>query len=154
MDIASLVAKARQQFEEAKPAEQGILLGGEVVVARIWPLEGADWRALKAKHPPRIKDGEMLASDAAYGFNLDGVVASYPRLVLIQDGAEVPIEAEQWAEVCTVLSGPDLDALAMLVWGKNEYEPQQRLLAAGKALSGERAKKPASPENSASPSES
>lgn len=152
VDVAALVSKARAVFEDAKPVDQAVLAGDEALTVRLWPLEGAAWRELKAKFPPRreMVDGKqvLVAADASYGFNLDGVVAAYPRVKLVEDGAEVDVTPEEWASLCSVFAGPSLDALAMTVWGKNEFEPNQRLAAAGKASRAGRRKKPASPASS------
>lgn len=136
MDLKALVAKARQDFDSVEPVEQDVVLAGELVTVRVWPLTGPQWRDLCAKHPNRTDS----AFDQALGYNLTAVLADYPRVYLV-NGNDVVDAAEDWADICAVLSGPDLKNLELAVWGVNEYDPAQRLVAAGKASAGGRKKK-------------
>lgn len=136
MDIKALVAKARQDMDTVQSADQDVVIGGELVTVRVWPLSGPEWRDLCAKHPNRADS----SFDQALGYNLTAVLADYPRVYLV-DGDEVTDAREDWADICAVLSGPDLKNLEYAVWGINEYEPAQRLAAAGKASAGSRKKK-------------
>lgn len=146
-DIDALIAKARENFDTVKPVDQDVLLGDDVVTVRLWPLTGVAWRELVVNHP--VRDG--VQHDLALGYDLESVVRAYPRVYLV-DGDEVTDVAARWAEVCDVLSAPDLKALSFAVWGLNEYDPSQKLAAAGKASKGGLRKKRSSPANSASQS--
>lgn len=134
MDVQALIAKQKQTLDTVKPVDQEVLLAGEVVTVRFWPLAGNAWRDLCAKHPNR----DESQFDKALGYNLTAVVADYPRVFLV-DGDDVQDVADQWADICAVLSGPDLKNLEYAVWGINEYEPTQAL--AGKVSAGARRKK-------------
>jgi hypothetical protein len=150
MDIAALVAKARESFDSVEPVDQDILMGDEVVTVRFWPVTGSAWRALTAEHPARPK----VVMDQNLGYNLDAVTRSYPNVYLVQGDDVVKVsdplprklvtdpEKRPWFDVVDSLSGPDLKNLASAVWGLNEYDPAKRLAHAGKASAGGRKKKP------------
>lgn len=146
VDVKALIEKQKRALDTVEPADQDVLLGDEIVTVRVWPVSGAVWDELTANSPARTVEnaqGERVPvqHDLELGYNLSGVVRAYPRLYLV-DGDEVtPIVGEQWAEMFDVLSGPDKKALGFAVWGKNEYEPAQRMLAAGKSSAGRRKKK-------------
>lgn len=136
IDVKALVAAQKQSLDSVEPVTQEVLLGETLVDVRFWPIPAA-WEELTSKHPPR----SGVEADLALGYNLSAVVRDYPRTYLV-DGDDVQaIVGEQWAEVYDVLSGPDKKNLGFAVWGLNEYDPAQRLAAAGKALAGARKKK-------------
>lgn len=137
IDIKALVEKQKQSLDSVEPVTQDVLLGDEIVGVRFWPVAPAVWEELTSKHPAR-KDNP---SDASLGYNLAGVVRDYPRTYLVIGDDVQPVVGEQWAEVYDVLSGPDKKNLGYAVWGKNEWEHAQRLVAAGKASAGARKKK-------------
>lgn len=143
MDVNALVAKAREKFDTVEAVTQEVLLGDEVVGVRVWPISGPDWRELTAKHPAR-KDAQF---DLNLGYNLDAVVRNYPRVYLVQGDDVQHVEGDEWGSVLDALSGPDLKNIALAVWGQNEFEPQKRLVEAGKALKGGPRKKRSSPAN-------
>lgn len=136
IDVQALIAKGKQDLDAVTPVDQEVLFAGEQVTVRFWPLSGTAWRDLCAAHPNR-GDSQF---DQALGYNLTSLVAAYPKVYLV-DGDEVQDVADDWADICAVLSGPDLKNLEYAVWGLNEYEPTQRLAAAGKASAGSRRKK-------------
>lgn len=136
MDVKALIAKARQDMDTVEPVEQVVVLGGELVTVRMWPLSGVAWRDLCARFPNRSES----QFDQALGYNLTAVLAAYPRVYLV-NGDEVTDAKDDWADICAVLSGPDLKNLEYAIWGVNEYDPAQRLVAAGKASAGSRKKK-------------
>lgn len=146
MDLDALIAKGRAELDKVEPVDTPVLLGGQPVRVRFWPLAGGEWRALTTVHPPR----ERSVYDQNLGYNLDAVVRDYPKVYLV-DGDEVVNVTERtegkpghrkWHDVYDVLSGPDMKTLATTVWGLNEYEHQKRAAAAGKASAGGRKKKP------------
>lgn len=136
MDIKALVAKAKQDMDTVSSVDQDVMIGDEKVTIRLWPLSGVAYRDLCALHPNR-SNSEF---DQALGYNLTAVTQNYPRVYTV-DGDAVADVAGDWADICSVLSGPDLKALEYAVWGLNEYEPATRLAAAGKASAGSRKKK-------------
>lgn len=136
MDIKALVAKAKQDMDTVTPTDQAVMVGDQEVTIRLWPLSGTAYRDLCALHPNRTDS----AFDEALGYNLTAVTQSYPRVYAVE-GDEVTDIADSWADMCAVLSAPDLTALEYAVWGMNEYEPTVRRAAAGKASAGSRKKK-------------
>ena len=136
LDVKALVAKARQDMDSVQHVDQDVMVGDQRVVVRLWPLSGLAWRDLCAAHPNR----GASEFDQALGYNLTAVTQSYPRVYAV-DGDDVTDLSDDWADICAVLSGPDLKALEYAVWGLNEWEPSQRLAAAGKASAGSRKKK-------------
>lgn len=136
IDVQALIAAQKQKLDTVEPVTQEVLLGDDLVGVRLWPLSGVAWRDLTAKHPLR-EDSQF---DQALGYDLDGVLRAYPRVYLV-NGDDVQDVAGSWAEICGVLSAPDLKNLAYVIWGLNEYDPAQRLAAAGKASKGSRRKK-------------
>lgn len=136
MDIQALVAKAKQDMDTVSAVDQEVLIGDQEVTIRLWPMSGAAYRDLCAKHPNRTAS----EFDEALGYNLSGVTQSYPRVYTVE-GDTVTDVSESWPDICSVLSAPDLKALEFAVWGLNEYEPTKRLAAAGKASAGSRKKK-------------
>lgn len=136
VDVKALVAKAKADLDLVKPADQVVMISDTKVTVRVWPLSGPAWRDLCARHVAR--DESM--SDQALGYNLTGVVMDYPKVYSV-DGDEVTDISDVWSETCVYLSGPDLKALEYLIWGINEYDPAQKLAAAGKARAGRQPKK-------------
>lgn len=138
MDVMALVAKAKQKQESDSVGhvDQDVMIDEEVVTIRLWPLTGIAYRDLCAKHANRTNS----EFDEALGYNLTAVTQSYPRVYTV-DGDEVVNVSDQWSDICAVLSGPDLKALEYAVWGLNEYEPTQRMAAAGKASAGSQKKR-------------
>lgn len=136
LDLDALISEARSAFDESEPVTQDVLLGDKAVGVRVWPLDGGEWRDLIAAHPPR----PGAAQDAQAGYNVDSVVAVYPRVALV-DGDDVDDmmrvvdgkAVSRWPDVCATLYGSDRRNLAAAVWGINEYTPAEALAAAGKA---------------------
>lgn len=115
LDVKALVAKARQDMDTVQHVDQDVMIGDRRVVVRLWPLPGIAWRDLCALHPNR----GVSEFDQALGYNLTAVTQSYPRVYAV-DGDEVTDLSDDWADICAVLSGPDLKALEYAVWGLNE----------------------------------
>jgi hypothetical protein len=151
VDIDSLIAKAKANLDTVEPVTQEILVGGQLVGARFWPLTGPAWRDLCATNPPRMGS----ASDQQFGYNLDAVVRAYPRVYLVEGDEITDLtvvddagkRVSRWPEIVDTLSGPDLKNLGYAVWGLNDYDPAQKLVAAGKASKGGLRKKRNSPES-------
>ncbi|MGB4136421.1 MAG: hypothetical protein WA971_07650, partial [Microbacterium sp.] len=93
VDVKALVAKARQEFAAVEPVDQEVELGGEKITARFTPISGPEWRDLTAKHP------ERPGGDQALGYDLTGVMMSYPRVSLV-DGDDVQDVTAEWADMC------------------------------------------------------
>lgn len=158
IDVAALVSKAREQFEQAEPTDQEILVGGDRVTLRVRPVTGQEWRGLVVAHPPRTEQVDertvVIAADRVYGFNMDTLLPEYPAVSLVDGDEETPLSSDEWADIVSVLAEPSLDAARLTVWGVNVYKPSKEFADAGKASKGGRKKKRRSPASSASPSES
>ena len=142
MDIDALIAAQKATLDKVQPVDQDVMLGDDIVTVRVWPLSGVAWRDLTAKHPWR----EGSEFDQQLGYNLDGVVRDYPKVYLVADGDPVNV-TDRWPEIVDVLTGVDIKNLGFAVWGLNEFDPANRMVSAGKASKGGRAKKPSSPAN-------
>lgn len=156
IDVSALVSNAREQFNKVEPVEQDLLIGGELVKARFYPVTGQEWRALVVAHPPRVEveDGRTVVTpaDRPFGFNADALLPNYPRVVLVDGDEETELSVSEWADVVSVLAEPSLEAARMTVWGVNVYQPAKAFTDAGKASTGGRQKKRRSPASSASQS--
>lgn len=136
IDVKALIASQKQVLDSVEPVTQDVLLGEKVIGVRFWPA-GSAWEELTSAHPARAG----VQSDIALGYNLAGVVRAYPRTYLVEGDDVQAIVGEEWGELYDVLSGPDQKNLGFAVWGINEYDPAQRLEAAGKASAGSRKRK-------------
>lgn len=138
-DIEALIAGAKKAIEQVEPEDVEILLGEELVKVRFWPLSGQKWRSLVASHPARIeKDAEgktvVAQQDRASGFNVDSLTRAYPRVALVDDGEEKPLDEALWGRILDVLDGPGFEGIAATIFFLNVIIPAQRTAAAGKAL--------------------
>lgn len=108
---------------------------------RFTQLPGPDWAEITFRNPPRPD----IAIDVQYGYNYHSVAraaAAQSGAVLhretAEDGTETErleeLSPEQWADLWVALSGRDFERIASNVWDLNEYGPQRRLEAAGKAF--------------------
>ena len=153
IDLESLIAAARAEFDEAEPQDVDVLLGAELVKVRLWPLAPQAWRVLYADNPVRVKvvDGERVErpSDVPYGCDIDTVVREYPRVALVQSDDVKELDRETWKRIVDVLPLDGLQGVMATIAYMNIAEPAQRLVEAlGKAVLGEGQTKPASPDSS------
>ncbi|MGF3055609.1 hypothetical protein [Microbacterium sp. YY-01] len=141
--VQALIAAQKQKHENVKPTIVEIRFGDELVDIRFWPLTGQQWRDLTARHPYR-PDSEF---DNALGYNLAGVLVGYPtateqsRVYLVDGDNAEQLSPDDWADMCAVLDGPELQKLEHTIWAMHEYDRAQETVAAGKARAGERQKK-------------
>lgn len=135
MDVDALIAKAHEELSQATPEEHEVTLGGEKVTVRLRPIPGPEYRDLAARHPMR----EGSIHDLALGYDLDAVLAEYPRVELV-DGDDVVDVSAKWKAICAVLSAVDLKKLAVAVWYMMDRDDEQ-VAAAGKALAGKPSRK-------------
>lgn len=154
IDVSALVSKAREQFDQVEPVEQDLLIGGELVKARVYPVTGQEWRALVVAHPPRTEVVEertvVTPADRPFGFNADALLPDYPRVALVDGDEEAELSVAEWADIVSVLAEPSLEAARLAVWGVNVYEPSKAFADAGKASAGGQKRKRRSPASSAS----
>lgn len=142
MDLDSLIAKAKKEITETRTVDQPVVLGDRLVTVRLSSVDGPKWIDITSRHPARPE----VPRDVQLGFNLPAVLRAYPGVELV-DGDEVDdLQREdgegkkysRWPEVHDVLDPDALKNLAFALWGINEYDHQQRLVAAGKASTGQR----------------
>ena len=153
LDIDALISNAKKEQAEAGPEELHVLLGGEVVVIRLWPLSGPDWRALFAKHPPRTmivdEKPKTLTADVPFGCNIDSLVRDYPRVALVKGDEEQELDKRTWRRILDVLPADGISGVAATAIWLNVAEPAHRHMEAqGKAARAGEQTKPASPDSS------
>lgn len=140
MDLAALIAKAKAEQQQAEPFTLDVLVAGELVTVKGWPMEGTRWVEFTAVHPPRAG----VAQDANAGYNVHGVIPDYP-FKRVEGDRDVDFAEGEWADLVSVLKGPDLNALGALIWSANVNEPVKARREAGKASKGVQPRKRRSP---------
>lgn len=154
-DIEALIAGAKKAIEQVEPEDVEILLGEDLVQIRFWPVSGQEWRGLVASHPARLEkdaDGKSVIAqqDRAHGFNVDSLTRAYPRVALVDDDGEKPLDGTLWGRILDVLDGPGFEGIAATIFFLNVIIPSQRTAAAGKASRGGAKRKRVSPASSGS----
>lgn len=143
-DLDGLIATAKQGVADTKPVEQEVLLGGKLVTVRVFAVDSTTWTGITDRCPPRAG----VVRDRQFGYSLPAAVEAYRAVVLV-DGDEVDDmmrtneggeTVSRWPEVFAALSSPDRKNIELAVWGLNEYDHVQKMLAAGKASKGSAAK--------------
>jgi hypothetical protein len=136
---------------DALDDEREALTEGTLVTFRFSQLPGQAWADLGARHPARID----VNIDRAYGYNYHEVAKAaaafrdldafgrptgegYAARVIPpeSDDAEAttePVSPEQWDALWGILTGHEFERIATALWALNDYGPQQRIAAAGKA---------------------
>ena len=138
-------AKRRKEIEEQieqREQERNAAAEGTYWTFRFVQLPGQDWAEIIARHPPRPD----VPIDRRYGYNYHGAAkqaAEANGAVVVREPAEEEnaedvetlerLDPEQWHDLWTTLSGHEVEKIASAVWDLNEYGPQQKLDAAGKA---------------------
>jgi hypothetical protein len=150
---------AREQAEMARigeaieklEAEREAATEGTLWTFRFEKLPGPDWAGITVRNPARIDVG----IDRRWGYNYHEVAKAaaawrdakgyaYGAVLHRAEPAEGDREAvpesreeltpEQWADLWDTLSGHEFERIASNIWELNEYGPQQRVEAAGKAF--------------------
>lgn len=105
-----------------------------VLTFRFRRMNGYDWAALCAKHPPRL---DVSADLGVGGYNLDAVVREAVKVsgVRLDGENEETLTSEEWDETYTRLAGHDVKRIKDAVWLLNEFGPAQQLASAKKARS-------------------
>lgn len=137
LDDAIARAKASAP-SRASSGQLEILVGDQFVTIEFSRLEPTVWIDLKATNPPRSN----APHDALFGCNPTSLAKAAAPLCSstgIGDERE-PITADQWSDIFTLLDAPAIEVIATFLWGLNEFEPLQRIVAAKKALRGGRKK--------------
>ena len=93
--------------------------------------DSADWARDTLKHPPR----PGVAVDLRNGYDLSGVTREVAPSAgrLLEDGAEVVLSAEEWADLWAVVPGASARLIEANVWQLNENDPVQEIARLKKA---------------------
>jgi hypothetical protein len=108
-----------------------VTVNGQVYSLLFIRSASAAWSEACIKHPPRL-DVEL---DKQWGYNLSAVsleVAAESARVL-DDGEEIRLSAEQWADLFDVMPGRNRRMIEATVWHLNEREPELEIARAKKA---------------------
>ncbi|WP_417556164.1 hypothetical protein [Microbacterium sp.] len=140
MNLEELLAEADEILAAVEPLTVPVTLGKSTVGVRFLPMDGARWRGLTVKHPPRPD----VPADMNRGYNIDAVVGAYPDVALIigdtvddmlrvqEDGTRVSAWPETWKR----LTATGRDDVAAEMWSAHELIPEKLVDAEGKALAG------------------
>ncbi len=112
-----------------------VLLAGNPHVLRFVQMDPMDWTTVTDRHP--MRPGVLV--DERYGYNLRAVTReAAPKCgFLVEDDRPQPLQsAESWASLFKSITGAEFARITDAIWSLNEYEPEQAVLAAKKALSG------------------
>jgi hypothetical protein len=133
---------AAQKSAERQTADVEILLNGHLYRLHVTQMDGMEWASIVDKYPAR--PGILI--DQRYGYNLRALTkGELHRCAVLYDGDDVvplrrdPIGAknrvDQWADLFKAIDGNATQRVCDAVWGLNEYDPEQAVIAAKKALS-------------------
>ena len=138
-DFKAALAAARAAVPDTETI--GVSLGDQLVTLKFKALPSTEWTAITGVHPPR-PDNPL---DMNYGYNWHASAddAAVLSVVRVEDGNDVPFEhsdatdgteaVDEWAELLSFLSSPDLTQIRNAVWGLNEFAPGARTEALKKA---------------------
>lgn len=138
MDLEALFAEADEALAAVEPTTVPVVIAKRTMGVRFLPMSSGDWRHLAAQHPPRVD----VPADRNRGYNVDAVVAAYPRVALIAENGDVDDlmrandEGEtvsQWPEVWSRLTARSQTAVATEIWASHELTPDLLVEDAGKA---------------------
>lgn len=123
------VSALKAQIDELKNSASVVL------TFRFRRMDGFDYAALCAKHPPRL---DVSADLGAGGYNIDAVARAAAKAsgVRLVDDTEETLSDDEWDGIFESLSGHDVKNIRDAIWSLNEYGPAQQLELAKKALRG------------------
>lgn len=136
-DLAVAKAKPREKTDPIK-----VVVGEALYELVFEQAPGAVWAAVTARNPPRLDQ----PIDRAFGYNYHAVLPEIAALTgtMLKDGEPVAVTAEvwskenprpvnQWEDVFAALDGGAFNRVADEVFALNQWEPDKRTLALGKA---------------------
>lgn len=140
------IAELTAGIEQATAERDGIA-DGTLITIRFTQLPGQAWAEITARNPERpdvlidrlyhYNYHEAAKQAAVYRDPAEAGGRVYAELVTPADGdaepALEPITGEQWAGIFEVISGHEFERIASAIWDLNDYGPEQRIAAAGKA---------------------
>lgn len=145
-----LMAEAVGGDDPESWAEVTVDVGKSTAVVRVRRITPAyEYNAITTKHPKR--DGAHL--DGLVNYNIHAAAREALPLcaVLVKDGEEVTLDAEQWDVFYDKLLAPSVEDVTDAVFTLNGWTPQMKVKLAKKVSAASQLTKPASPANSASP---
>lgn len=108
-----------------------VVIDGELADLVFYRADGIEWASTTAKHPPR----KEVALDRHYSYNVHAVCYDIAPSTgrVVEDGEEVTLTSEQWADLFSVISGTEMADVISAVWGQNEFAPRARVAELKKA---------------------
>jgi hypothetical protein len=133
--FSDLLADAKKRLETPIFSDVDVVVGDDLVTVRVPRLSGPEWVDLIATHPAR--KGSNV--DGAVGYNIHAVTqaALVLRGAVIEDDSPVALSDSEWADLFSVLSGVDIEAVGAEVWSLNDLQARQHKAALKKARSGD-----------------
>lgn len=124
---SSPLAKLLKQVDEVK-AE----FADTLVDLKFTRMLGAAWLDLTSTNPPRP---DSISDKMIFGYDFNAVTraAAHQSGVLVEDGQERELTAEEWDDLFSLLAGGDHEQIANAVYALNEGE-SNRAVELGKAL--------------------
>lgn len=148
-DFKSALAAAKAALATPETDTLEVTVGDLLVTLKARELPSTEWTAITAKHPPRMD--VLIDMNYGYDWHASADEAARVSVVRVEDGADVPFEfieatkdvegVDEWADLVSTLSSPDLTQVRNLVWELNEFRPAVRTEKAKKALAAKQRQK-------------
>ena len=127
--IERLAAAKAAAVSKSEPLT--VVVDGELVELIFYRADGVEWANTTARHPAR----DDVALDRHFAYNTLAVcmeVAPSTGRVL-EDGEEVTLTAEQWADLFSLIAGTETSAVVSAIWTLNEWAPREQVAELKKA---------------------
>jgi hypothetical protein len=121
--------------------ELDVEIGGQILSLKFYQIDGRRWAEITAMCPTRL--GSVI--DRSYGYNFQAasqMAAPLSGRVVVGD-EELQLDNTKWDQLFTKLAGTHVRGIHSLIWELNEYDPQQAVAKAKKALMSDSEPKPA-----------
>lgn len=148
-DFKTALAARKAALATPESETLQVSLGDDLITLRFRELPSTEWTAICAEHPPRVD----VPLDMNYGYDWHASADAAARISVVRvDGDEdIPfefvedekqvVEVDEWGDLVSVLSSPDLTQVRNLVWELNEFRPGVRTEKAKKALAAKQRQK-------------
>jgi len=125
-----LAAAKERVADRVKTPEIPVVVGGKTHVLVFFRAEPLEWSTVTLKHPPR----EGIALDRQNGYDIAGVsrAVSVSLGRFVEDGTEVELSAEEWADFWDVVPPATGRLIEANVWALHEHDDEQEVGAAKK----------------------
>lgn len=148
-DFKAALAARKAALATPESETLQVTVGDLVVVLRFHELPSTEWTAITAKNPPRVE--VPLDMNYGYDWHASSDAAARVSVVRVEDDADVPFDVvdasdgvepvNEWSDLVSVLSSPDLTQVRNIVWELNEFRPGVRTEKAKKALAAKQRRK-------------